>query len=134
MSSKEENILEAVAAVRDELKELADKLDLILESAQIDILTSRDGKILAKTFRHNNSLTVILDKNVKVGEGDIAIQHFLIPKVLERMKEKHQIQYSFEYRERLLGSLKVTGLPEGEEEKLKRAVAWTFEKAITRLS
>jgi len=129
----EENILEVVAVIRDELKELAEKLDLMLESVQMDILTSRDGKVLAKTFRSNNSLTVILDENVKVGEGDIAIKHFLIPKVLERMKEKYQIEYSFEYRERLLGSLKVTGLPEGEEEKLKRAIAWTFEKAITRL-
>jgi len=131
MSLELTQLLEAVSTIRDELKELVEKLDLILGSARIDTLKSRDGEALGKAYLMNRSATII--PTVPVAEGDPAVTRFLIPKVLERMKAKYGIEYDVENRDGKLRRLTVLNVPQAEYEKLKRAVEWALEKASARI-
>jgi len=131
MSLELTQLLEAVSTIRDELKELVEKLDLILGSARIDTLKSRDGKVLGKAYLMCGSATII--PTVPVAEGDPAVTRFLIPKVLERMKAKYGIEYTVENRDGKLRRLTVLNVPQAEYEKLKRAVEWALEKASARI-
>ena len=131
MSLELTQLLEAVSTIRDELKELVEKLDLILGSARIDTLKSRDGGALGKAYLMCGSATII--PTVPVAEGDPAVTRFLIPKVLERMKAKYGIEYTVENRDGKLRRLTVLNVPQAEYEKLKRAVEWALEKASARM-
>lgn len=128
---------DGVIAVRDGLDRVVEQLNFILAeyapSGLVDQITDKAGRLLARVFESTDKLTIMPLETLQVKADDPAVQRFLIPKVLERLKEKKELNYAFEADYGFLKVIRVEGKLSSEDKAgLRRAVAWTLEKASSR--
>ena len=144
----EDALFEAVKTLRDSLSEISEKLNVIV--AQLNAILERQlpvkpeakeqlmdkygQKYLANITLLDDVVTVNPVKSLQIRSEDPAIRSFLLPSVLDRLKEKRGIEYHIETNGELITKIVIKKLPEGEWEKLKAAVRWAFEKASERTS
>jgi len=142
----ENTLFEAVKTLRDGLSKISEELNVIVAQLNAVIeqdssakqktaerLTDRFGqKYLADIIVLNDVVTVDPVEALKIKAEDPAIRNFLLPSILDRLKEKKGVEYHIETCGELVRRIMMEKLPEGEWEKVKGAVRWAFEKASER--
>jgi hypothetical protein len=71
-------------------------------------------------------------ESLEIKATDPAVERFFIPRVLEKLREKHGANYKIETRQNLLKAIKITGLNQEQLKELKSPLAWTLKKASQR--
>jgi hypothetical protein len=136
----EEKILKAIVNIADGFEnlgnlavELRALVGEIAETDTVEHLTDKKGGLLARIVESNMGETTILPvESLGIKVADPAVQRFLIPRVLEKLTEKHGIIYKIEAQQELLRAIKIKGLSEEHLKELKNPLAWTLEKASHR--
>jgi hypothetical protein len=142
---REDTLFEAVKTLRDGLSKISEELNVIVAQLNIVIeqnspakqkaterLTDRSGqKILANITIMDDVVKVDPVEALQIKAEDPAIRNFLLPSILDRLKEKGT-KYYVETCGDLVKRIVMKNLPEGEWEKVKSAVRWAFEKASER--
>ena len=136
----EEKLLKAIVSIAEgfeNLGSLAAELKAIVgeitETGTVEHLTNKTGSLLARIIESDIGETTILPvHSLTIKVSDPAIQRFLIPRVLEKLREKHEINYEIEAHRDLLRAIKIKGLTQEQLEELKKPLAWTLDKASNR--
>jgi hypothetical protein len=136
----EEKVLRALVSIADGFEnlgnlavELRALVGEITETGTVDHLRDKNGGLLAHIVESNIGETTILPvESLGIKVADPAVQRFLIPRVLEKLIEKHGIDYKIEAQQELLRAIKMKGLNEEQLKELKNPLAWTLEKASQR--
>ncbi len=136
----EEKVLRALVSIADGFEnlgnlavELRALVGEITETGTVEHLTDKTGGLLARIVESNIGETTILPvESLEIKVADPAVQRFLIPRVLEKLTEKHGITYKIEAQQDLLRAIKIKGLNEEQLKELKNPLAWTLEKASQR--
>ena len=100
----EEKILKAIVNIADGFEnlgnlavELRALVGEITETGTVEHLTDKKGGLLARIVESNIGETTILPvESLGIKAADPAVQRFLIPHVLEKLREKHGINYKIE--------------------------------------
>jgi len=86
-------------------------------------------KRMAKMVQTQNKLT-ILPESLEIKADDPAIANFLKPRILDKMKEKHGLDYSVEEHQGLLQAIVIRGPLDAKQiEDLKNPIGWALSKA-----
>jgi hypothetical protein len=136
----EEKLLKAIVSIAEgfeNLGSLAAELKAIVgeitETGTVEHLTDKTGCLLARIIESDIGETTVMPvHSLEIKVSDPAIQRFLIPRVLEKLREKHEINYEIEAHWDLLRAIKIKGLTQEQLEELKKPLAWTLEKASSR--
>jgi len=136
----EEKILKAIVNIADgfeNLGNLAAELKALVgeitETDTVEHVTSKTGGLLARIVESNSGeITILPVKSLGIKVADPAIERFFIPRVLEKLREKHGANYKIEAQQNLLRAIKIKGLSEEQLKELKNPLAWTLEKASHR--
>lgn len=132
----EDILFKVVLAFREGLNRVVEELNSILAEytpSGIDQITDRAGRLLADVFEFPDRVTIMPLETLRVKADDPAVQRFLIPRVLERLREKKGLNYTVEADYGFLKAITIDcQLTPEDEARLKRAVAWTLEKASSR--
>jgi len=142
----EDILLEAVKTLRDGLFKISEELNVIVtqlnaviernspaKQKATELLMDRSGrKYLADITVLDDVVTVDPVEALQIKAEDPAIRNFLLPSILDRLKEKRGVEYHIETCGELVRRIMMEKLPEGEWEKVKGAVRWAFEKASER--
>jgi hypothetical protein len=90
-------------------------------------------KKAARLVRKLNELILLPVEILQIKTKDPSIQNFLIPKILEPMKTKHNIDYNLENKEDILRAIVLReSFNEDIEKKLWNSIGWSPEKASER--
>ena len=120
----------------EELKALHETLEQtpreVIENPECDFIT-RKGQVYARVLQRGNKLIVFPVESLGIRADDPAITRFLEPKVLEKMREKHGVQYRLETAEgsKVLRAIVVEGKGYNRNHFLN-ACGWALEKAAER--
>jgi CRISPR/Cas system type I-B associated protein Csh2 (Cas7 group RAMP superfamily) len=96
-------------------------------------IANRNSHVYGRIIQRPNELVATPAENITVEAEDPAIQRFLIPKVLNALKQKHGVDYAVESGNGKLKAVRIKGaLNQQDVDKLKSALAWAFEKASAR--
>jgi hypothetical protein len=136
----EEKILKAIVSIADgfeSLGSLAAELKALVgeitETGTVEHITDKTGGLLARIFESDRGeITILPVESLEIKAADPAVKRFLIPRVLEKLKEKHGANYKIETYQNLLKAIKITGLNQEQLKELKSPLAWTLEKASER--
>jgi len=142
----EDILLDAVKTLRDGLFKISEELNVIVtqlnaviernspaKQKATELLMDRSGrKYLADITVLDDVVTVDPVEALQIKAEDPAIRNFLLPSILDRLKEKKGVEYHIETCGELVRRIMMEKLPEGEWEKVKSAVRWAFEKASER--
>lgn len=136
----EEKILKAIVSIADgfeSLGNLAAELKALVgeitETGTVEHITDKNGGLLARVFESDRGeITILPVESSEIKVSDPAVERFFIPRVLEKLREKHGANYKIETHQNLLKAIKITGLNHGQLEELKSPLAWTLEKASER--
>jgi len=136
----EEKVLRALVSIADGFENLGNlAVELralvceIAETGTVEHLTDKTGGLLARIIESDIGETTVLPvESLGIKVADPAVQRFLIPRVLEKLREKHGINYKIETQQDLLRAIKIKGLSEEQLKELKKPLAWTLEKASHR--
>ncbi|MEM2045435.1 MAG: hypothetical protein QXO20_04565 [Candidatus Bathyarchaeia archaeon] len=119
----------AVEAIDNYLKAV-ERAEACLKS---DVMRGAD--VCWSLIQRQNEVVAVPSKDLDIAASSPAIQRFLVPKVLEALKRKYGVEYSVESGNGKLKAVRVKGkLEQREIDKLKRAIAWAFEKASKKLT
>ncbi|MEM3040501.1 MAG: hypothetical protein QXG97_00570 [Nitrososphaerota archaeon] len=143
----EDMLLDAVKTLRDGLFKISEELNVIVtqlnaviernspaKQKATELLMDRSGrKYLADITVLDDVVTVDPVEALRIKAEDPAIRNFLLPSILDRLKEKRGVEYHIETCGELVRRIAMEKLPEGEWEKVKGAVRWAFEKASERI-
>lgn len=139
-------LLDAVKTLRDGLFKISEELNVIVtqlnavieqkspaKQKATELLMDKSGrKYLADITVLDDVVTVDPVEALRIKAEDPAIRNFLLPSILDRLKEKVGVEYHIETCGELVRRIAMEKLPEGEWEKVKGAVRWAFEKASER--
>jgi hypothetical protein len=136
----EDKILKAIANIADSFENLGDLaaelkalVGEITETCTVEHVTSKTGGLLARIAESDRGdITILPVESLRIKATDPAVERFFIPRVLEKLREKHDINYKIETQQNLLTAIKIKGLNEGQLQELKKPLAWTLEKASHR--
>ena len=136
----EDKVLKAIVSIADgfeNLGNLATELRALVgeitETCRVEHVTSKTGDLLARIAESDRGeITILPVESLRIQVADPAVDRFFIPRVLEKLREKHDINYKIETQQNLLRAIKIKGLNEGQLEELKKPLAWTLEKASQR--
>lgn len=136
----EDKVLKAIVSIADgfeNLGNLAAELKALVgeitETCTVEHVTSKTGGLLARIVESDRGgITILPVESLGIKAADPAVERFFIPRVLEKLREKHDVDYKIETQQNLLRAIKIKGLNEGQLEELKKSLAWTFEKASQR--
>jgi len=137
----EDKILKAIVNIADgfenlgnlgaELKALVGE---ITETGTVEHVTSKTGSLLARIIESDRGeITILPVESLGIKVADPAVERFFIPRVLEKLREKHGANYKIETRQNLLRAIKIKGLTQEQLKELKSPLAWTLEKASHRV-
>jgi len=91
------------------------------------------GKLYARIFKGDDTLTIKPVESLHVKVRDPAIKKFLVPRVLERLRQKHGVTYYVNSQSGILTSFVVKGkLNDGQIKDLLNPIGWALEKASRR--
>jgi hypothetical protein len=135
-----EKVLRALVSIADGLEnlgnlavELKALVGEITETGTVEHLTDKKGGLLARIVESDMGETTVLPvESLGIKVADPAVQRFLVPRVLEKLREKHGIDYKIEAQQDLLRAIKIKGLSEEQLKELRNPLAWTLEKASQR--
>jgi len=144
----EDALFEAVKTLSDGLSKISEELNVIVAhlnailerrlpvkpEAKEQLMDRYGQKYLADVTLLDDVVTVNPVEALQIKAEDPAIRSFLLPSVLDRLKEKRGVEYYIETSGELVTKIVIKKLPEGEWEKVKAAVRWAFEKASERTS
>lgn len=136
----EDKVLKAIVSIADgfeNLGNLAAELKALVgeitETCTVEHVTSKTGGLLARIVESDRGgITILPVESLGIKVADPAVERFFIPRVLEKLRQKHDVYYKIETQQNLLRAIKIKGLNEGQLEELKKSLAWTFEKASYR--
>lgn len=136
----EEKILKAIVSIAngfENLGSLAAELKAlvgeIIETGVAEHITDKTGCLLARVFESDTGeFTILPVESLEIKASDPAVERFFIPRVLEKLKQKHGANYKIETSQNLLKAIKITGLNREQIKELKSPLAWTLEKASQR--
>lgn len=114
------------------LQTLEETPEEVIENPEAKMLT-RKNKLYARIFERDKKLIVFPVESLGIQVSDPAISRFLEPRVLQKMKEKHDIEYRLETAQdgKTLTAIVVEG--EGfDKERFLNACGWALEKAANR--
>jgi len=136
----EDKVLKAIVSIADgfeNLGNLAAELKALVgeitETCTVEHVTSKTGGLLARIVESDRGeITILPVESLGIKVADPAVERFFIPRVLEKLREKHGVNYEIETQQNLLKAIKIKGLNEGQLEELKKPLAWALEKAAHR--
>lgn len=137
--SGEEALLKLLKALRSSRSSAVQAIDEYLrayekpeEQAIVDI--KRNGGIYGRLTVKPGELTAFPAVGLNVEVADLAIQRFLVPKVLDALKRKYGVDYEVESEGGRLKAVRIKGkLEQKDVERLVKAFAWAFEKASSKV-
>lgn len=98
------------------------------EARKVEHLEKR-GKLLGRIVRAKDKITVLPIESLQVKTADPAIEHFLAPRVLEKLG----VKYRLEDQQGILRAIIVEGtLSKEREKRLLNACSWAIQKASER--
>jgi len=125
------SLREAFASAAKAIDEYLEKVEAAEKYPSADI--TRGGGVYGRLIQKPNEVIAVPAEGLNIAVADVAIQRFLVPKVLDAVKQKHGVEYSLESTNGKLKAVRVKGaLEQREIDRLKRALAWAFEKAAKR--
>lgn len=136
----EENILKAIVSIADgfeNLGNLATELKALVgeitETGRVEHVTSKAGGLLARIVESDmGEITILPVESLGIKVADPAVERFFIPRVLEKLREKHGVNYKIETKQDHLRAIKIKGLTKEQLKELQSPLAWTLEKASHR--
>ena len=141
-SNCELKLVEVLARLRDWLQaseELRAALDEYITLAEKTVQAQEwlsieyKGKLYGRIVQDEASTTIIPVESLPVKAEDPAITRFLIPRVLERFRQKHGFNYTVQTKAGLLDAITIKARLDGDQLKeITNAVGWAFEKATNR--
>jgi len=123
--------------IRDGLASLVEQLDAVLDEQAPKIvriteqIISKKGRALAHLVKSEDKITIFPINVLRIRAEDPAITSFLVPSILDKMKEKG-VEYNINSNDVLLTKITVMGIQEDKLRRFKGAVRWAFEKASER--
>lgn len=136
---EEEAMLKLLKALRFSLSSAVQAIDEYLkayekpeeQAAVVDI--KRNGGIYGRLTVKPEELTAVPAVGINVEVADLAIQRFLVPRVLDALKRKYGVDYEVESEGGRLKAVRIKGkLEQKDVERLAKAFAWAFEKASSK--
>ncbi len=136
----EDKVLKAIASIADSFEnlgnlaaELKALIGEITETCTVEHVTSKTGGLLARIVESDRGdITILPVESLGIKVADPAVERFFIPRVLEKLREKHGVNYKIETQQNLLRAIKIKELNKEQLEELKKPLAWTLEKASQR--
>jgi len=136
----EDKVLKAITSIADDFEnlgnlaaELKSLVGEITETCTVEHVTSKTGDLLARIVESDRGdITILPVESLEIKATDPAVERFFIPRVLEKLTEKHGVNYKIETQQNLLRAIKIKGLNEEQLEELKKPLTWTLEKASQR--
>jgi len=134
--TEEADLAKLLAALRDSLASAVKAIDSYLqalEPEQASVEIRRNGGVYGRLAVKPSELVATPAVGLNIEVADHAIQRFLIPKVLEGVKRKYGVDYAIESEGGMLKAVRLKGkLGQAEVERLAKAFAWAFEKAVAK--
>lgn len=132
---EESDIVKLLVSLRASFASAVEAIDAYLKAVERaeaypkSDITRGDG-VYGSLIQKRGEVVAVPAKGLNIAVSAPAIQRFLVPKVLEALKQKYGVEYAVESGNGKLEAVRVKGkLEQREVDKLKRAVAWAFEKA-----
>lgn len=132
---EEPDIVKLLTSLRASFASVVEAIDSYLKAVEgaeaypkSDI--TRGEGVYGSLIQKPGEVVAVPAKGLNIMVSSLAIQRFLVPKMLEALKRKHGVEYAVESSNGKLKAVRVKGkLEQKEVDKLKRTVAWAFEKA-----
>ncbi len=134
-AEEREELVKLLVAIRDAFSSAVEAINAFLQSSEPrqEVEIRRNGGVYGRLVVKPNEAVAVPATGLNIRATDLAIQRFLIPKVLEAVKRKYGVDYAVESEGETLKSVRLKGsLEQKEVEKLAKAFAWAFEKAAAR--
>jgi hypothetical protein len=130
------DLAKLLAALRDSLSSAVKAIDAYLqalEPEQASVEIRRNGGVYGRLLVKPDEIVATPAVGLNIEVAGLAIQRFLIPKVLEGVKRKYGVDYAIESEGGILKAVRLRGkLEQSEVERLTKAFAWAFEKAVAK--
>ncbi len=138
MGEEREELLKLLASLRESFASAAEAIDAYMRAVRrveahpkSDI--TRGSGVYGSLIQKPGEIVALPANGLNIAASDPAIQRFLVPRVLDALKRKYGVDYAVEPSNGKLALIRVKGsLEQREVDKLKRAMAWAFEKASER--
>jgi len=139
MSEEKAELVKLLTTLRDSFMTNVEALNNYLqiltppEAGTVIDITNRNGHVYGRIIQKPNELVAVPAENITIGRDDPAVQRFLVPKILEAVKQKYGVNYVIEADNGKIKAFRIVGaLDQKTVEELKSPLAWAFEKASAR--
>jgi hypothetical protein len=136
MSGEEKaDLVKLLTALRGSLASAVEAIDAYLQSLKQEqqSFEIRRGDVYGRLTVKPGELVATPAVGLSIKVTSPAIQRFLIPKALDGVKRKYGVDYAVESEGGTLKAVRLKGtLDQKEVERLSKAFAWAFEKAVAR--
>lgn len=103
-----------------------------VKAGTISHITDKVGRTLGRIVERQDEAVILPLETLQIKVSDPAVQNFLIPKILQPIKEKHGADYTIGEAKGLLKEIRLRGGAVHDElEELRSPLVWTLMKAST---
>jgi len=134
MSGEKADLIRLLDSLRKSFASAVEAIDAYLQGLEREsVEIRRDGGVYGHLLVKPNELIATPAVGLNIQVAGLAIQRFLIPKVLEGVKRKYGVDYAIESEGGILKTIRLRGVLDRKEvERLIKAFAWAFEKAVAK--